>query len=93
MAFAELVKSLNKGAGSTLESSEGNLAGRLQATESPCLVAVLSQRQTGDSDRKADWHAAHAWAQAAALPWQVLDLCLKTLFRSMGSAQGMCSQV
>ena len=54
MAFAELVKSLNKGAGITLEFSEGNLAGRMQATESPCPVAVLSRRRTGDSDLNAE---------------------------------------
>lgn len=52
--FAELVESLNKGAGITLESSEGNLAGRMQANEPPCLVAVLSWRQTGDCYLNAD---------------------------------------
>lgn len=53
MAFAELVKSVKKGAGTTLESSAGNLARRMQATQSPCL-AVLSQSQTGDSDLNAE---------------------------------------
>lgn len=56
MVWQSFVKSLNNGAGTTREPSEGNLARRMQATDSPCLMAVLSERWTGDRDLNVDGH-------------------------------------
>jgi len=93
MAFAEPVKLPNKEAGITVECSEGRVAGRLQAAESPRLVAVPSRRRTGGCDVTADGHAGRAPAQAEAWRRQALAVCPKTPLRSVASAQGACSQV